>query len=115
MGPSVSRMPRSFTSSPVLKTSRATTCRASGTESEGGQMARTYAELGTDIIAGEVYPGLERLQYRLRQLAATRGGDQAYTLAREVEGRRDRLRQAWGLLKTQDAQSGVRVAAPAQR
>ena len=68
-------------------------------------MARTYAELGTDIIAGEVYPGLERLQYRLRQLAATRGGDQAYTLVREVEDLRDRLRQAWGLLRTQESNS----------
>ena len=78
-------------------------------------MARTYVELGTDIIAGEVYPGLERLQYRLRQLAATRGGDQVYVLAREVEDLRDRLRQAWGLLRTKDADSTVRSAAPEQR
>ena len=68
-------------------------------------MARTHAELGTDIIAGEVYPGLERLQYRLRQLAATRGGDQAYTLVREIEDLRDRLRQAWGLLRAQESSS----------
>jgi hypothetical protein len=78
-------------------------------------MARTYVELGTDIIAGEVYPGLERLQYRLRQLAATRGGDQAYSLAREVEDLRDRLRQAWGLLRTQDADSTTRARPPEQR
>ena len=78
-------------------------------------MARTYVELGTDIIAGEVYPGLERLQYRLRQLAATRGGDQVYVLAREVEDLRDRLRQAWGLLRTKDADSTARSAAPEQR
>ena len=78
-------------------------------------MARTYVELGTDIIAGEVYPGLERLQYRLRQLAATRGGDQAYVLVREVADLRDRLRQAWGLLRTQDANSAGRTAAPEQR
>ena len=68
-------------------------------------MSRTYVELGTDIIGGEVYPGLERLQYRLRQLAATRGGDQAWMLAREVEDLRDRLRQAWGLLRREDAES----------
>ena len=75
-------------------------------------MARTYVELGTDIIAGEVYPGLERLQYRLRQLAATRGGDQAYVLMREVEDLRDRLRQAWGLLRAREADSTVRSPAP---
>ena len=68
-------------------------------------MSRTYVELGTDIIGGEVYPGLERLQYRLRQLAATRGGDQAYMLAREVEDLRDRLRQAWALLRRDEAGS----------
>ena len=68
-------------------------------------MSRSYVELGTDIIGAEVYPGLERLQYRLRQLAATRGGDQAYMLAREVEDLRDRLRQAWGLLRRDEAES----------
>jgi cystathionine beta-lyase/cystathionine gamma-synthase len=68
-------------------------------------MSRTYVELGTDIIGGEVYPGLERLQYRLRQLAATRGGDQAWMLAREVEDLRDRLRQAWALLRRDEAGS----------
>jgi hypothetical protein len=73
-------------------------------------MARTYVELGTEIIVGEVYPGLERLQYRLRQLAATRGGDQAYVLMREVEDLRDRLRQAWGLLRTQDTQAASQPA-----
>jgi hypothetical protein len=78
-------------------------------------MARTHVELGTDIIVGEVYPGLERLQYRLRQLAAMRGGDQAYVLAREVEDLRDRLRQAWGLLRTQDGDSTVRATAPERR
>ncbi|HWE23412.1 MAG TPA: hypothetical protein VG496_05670 [Myxococcales bacterium] len=78
-------------------------------------MGRTYVELGTDIIAGEVYPGLERLQYRLRQLAATRGGDQAYVLMREVEDLRDRLRQAWGLLRAREADSTVRSSAPQPR
>jgi cystathionine beta-lyase/cystathionine gamma-synthase len=73
-------------------------------------MARTHVELGTDIIGGEVYPGLERVQYRLRQLAAMRGGDQAYLLARELEDLRDRLRQAWGLLRTHDAPSGSQSA-----
>jgi len=73
-------------------------------------MSRSYVELGTDIIGGEVYPGLERLQYRLRQLAATRGGDQAYMLAREVEDLRDRLRQAWGLLRREEG--GESKAAP---
>ena len=74
-------------------------------------MARTYRELGTDIIGGEVYPGLERLQYRLRQLAATRGGDQAYLLMREVEDLRDRLRQAWGLLRREEGDSNAQSAA----
>ena len=74
-------------------------------------MARSYVEMGTDIIGGEVYPGLERLQYRLRQLAATRGGDQAYLLAREVEDLRDRLRQAWGLLRREDAESSAKASA----
>jgi hypothetical protein len=73
-------------------------------------MSRTYVELGTDIIGGEVYPGLERLQYRLRQLAATRGGDQAYMLAREVEDLRDRLRQAWALLRRDEAGSAPPAA-----
>jgi hypothetical protein len=74
-------------------------------------MSRTCVELGTDIIGGEVYPGLERLQYRLRQLAATRGGDQAWVLAREVEDLRDRLRQAWGLLRRDDAQPTAKAGA----
>jgi hypothetical protein len=78
-------------------------------------MSRTYVELGTDIIGGEVYPGLERLQYRLRQLAATRGGDQAWMLAREVEDLRDRLRQAWGLLRRDDADSALKAAASEAR
>ena len=73
-------------------------------------MARTYRELGTDIIGGEVYPGLERLQYRLRQLAAMRGGDQAYMLVREVEDLRDRLRQAWGLLRREEGESPAQPA-----
>jgi hypothetical protein len=76
-------------------------------------MPRTYVEMGTDIIGGEVYPGLERLQYRLRQLAATGGGDQAWVLAREVEDLRDRLRQAWGLLRRDEADS-VPTAGAAQ-
>ena len=78
-------------------------------------MSRTYVQLGTDIICGEVYPGLERLQYRLRQLAATRGGDQAWMLAREVEDLRDRLRQAWGLLRRDDAESVPKAAASEAR
>ena len=78
-------------------------------------MYRTYVELGTDIIGGEVYPGLERLQYRLRQLAATRGGDQALALAREVEDLRDRLRQAWGLLRRDEAGSRPPAGAPEAR
>ena len=78
-------------------------------------MARSYVEMGTDIIGGEVYPGLERLQYRLRQLAATRGGDQAYLLAREVEDLRDRLRQAWGLLRREDAESSTKASASQAR
>jgi hypothetical protein len=76
-------------------------------------MARSYVEMGTDIIAGEVYPGLERLQYRLRQLAAARGGDQAYMLAREVEDLRDRLRQAWGLLRRDEEPAAKAGAAQA--
>jgi hypothetical protein len=51
----------------------------------------------------------------LRQLAATRGGDQVYVLAREVEDLRDRLRQAWGLLRTKDADLTARSAAAEQR
>jgi len=78
-------------------------------------MSRTYVELGTDIIGGEVYPGLERLQYRLRQLAATRGGDQAWMLAREVEDLRDRLRQAWSLLRRDDAESTAKAGASQAR
>lgn len=78
-------------------------------------MSRTYVELGTDIIGGEVYPGLERLQYRLRQLAATRGGDQAWMLAREVEDLRDRLRQAWALLRRDEAGSRPPAGAPEAR
>ena len=74
-------------------------------------MARTYVEIGTDIIGGEVAPGLERLQYRLRQLAATRGGDQAWMLAREVEDLRDRLRQAWGLLRRQGGEGAAQARA----
>jgi len=70
-------------------------------------MSRKYVEMGTDIIGGEVYPGLERLQFRLRQLAATRGGDQARMLVREVEDLRDRLRQAWGLLRRDEAESAT--------
>jgi len=71
--------------------------------------------MGTDIIGGEVYPGLERLQYRLRQLAATRGGDQAYLLAREVEDLRDRLRQAWGLLRRDESESAPKAGAAQAR
>jgi hypothetical protein len=78
-------------------------------------MPRTYVEMGTDIIGGEVYPGLERLQYRLRQLAATRGGDQAYLLAREVEDLRDRLRQAWGLLRRDESESATKAGAAQAR
>ncbi|HKC60148.1 MAG TPA: hypothetical protein VKB92_08690 [Myxococcales bacterium] len=78
-------------------------------------MPRTYVEMGTDIIGGEVYPGLERLQYRLRQLAATRGGDQAYLLAREVEDLRDRLRQAWGLLRRDESESAPKAGAAQAR
>ncbi len=78
-------------------------------------MSRTYVEMGTDIIGGEVYPGLERLQYRLRQLAATRGGDQAWMLAREVEDLRDRLRQAWGLLRRDEAESKPQAGASQPR
>jgi hypothetical protein len=78
-------------------------------------MPRTYAEIGTDIIGGEVYPGLERLQYRLRQLAAARGGDQALMLAREVEDLRDRLRQAWGLLRRDEAEPGRQAGASQAR
>ena len=78
-------------------------------------MPRTYVEMGTDIIGGEVYPGLERLQYRLRQLAATRGGDQAYLLAREVEDLRDRLRQAWGLLRRDESESSPKAGAAQAR
>jgi hypothetical protein len=74
-------------------------------------MPRTYVEMGTDIIGGEVYPGLERLQYRLRQLAAARGGDQALMLAREVEDLRDRLRQAWGLLRHVEAEPARQAGA----
>jgi hypothetical protein len=70
-------------------------------------MSRKYVEMGTDIIGGEVYPGLERLQFRLRQLAATRGGDQARMLVREVEDLRDRLRHAWGLLRREEAESAA--------
>jgi hypothetical protein len=70
-------------------------------------MSRKYVEMGTDIIGGEVYPGLERLQFRLRQLAATRGGDQARMLVRELEDLRDRLRQAWGLLRREEAESAA--------
>jgi len=78
-------------------------------------MARSYVEMGTDIIGGEVYPGLERLQYRLRQLAATRGGDQAYMLAREVEDLRDRLRQAWGLLRRDEPEPAPKASASQAR
>ena len=78
-------------------------------------MPRTYVEMGIDIIGGEVYPGLERLQYRLRQLAATRGGDQAYLLAREVEDLRDRLRQAWGLLRRDESESAPKAGAAQAR
>ena len=70
-------------------------------------MSGKYVEMGTDIIGGEVYPGLERLQFRLRQLAATRGGDQARMLVRELEDLRDRLRQAWGLLRRDEAESAA--------
>jgi hypothetical protein len=79
---------------------------------EEKNMSRKYVEMGTDIIGGEVYPGLERLQFRLRQLAASRGGDQARMLVRELEDLRDRLRQAWGLLRRDEAES---AAAPLSR
>ena len=51
----------------------------------------------------------------IRDVAAKRYAEAAYLLAREVEDLRDRLRQAWGLLRREDAESSAKASASQAR